>query len=302
MNCIVPRPAPSRSDVVRNVERVGSRQLCKVDNIVKNKMTMNRKCLFFLTLFFVGLSAKGQSYDDSPVFEGNIKSIVEKSVKYPDSWREFDFDYFHQLKTKRYFTENNLMQTETWEYIENDSLLIVKNRIFSGFSISFFVNKIYFDSNRRPKRHEIFYSQNNSIDTTILKTIYTDFVFNENDVMQFKRITINNGDTTAIELYEKQYINKRLSVAVSKMTYSDKEITSYTQTMKYDKKGNLKSKIIDYNNPEIVLGGAITWTRWRHDKYRIDYKKYDKRGNWTERYAVTWLKKYKIEVRVIEYD
>ena len=73
-----------------------------------------------------------------------------------------------------------------------------------------------------------------------------------------------------------------------------------TKTLKYDKKGNLISETIDYNNPEVVLAGVRTWSRFEHDKYRIDYK-LDNYGNWISRYSVTWLKKRKIEERQIEY-
>ncbi len=64
---------------------------------------------------------------------------------------------------------------------------------------------------------------------------------------------------------------------------------------------NIVSETVDYNNPEVVLAGVRTWSRWRHDRYRIDYK-YDERGNWIERFAVTWLRKYKIEERIIKYE
>ena len=259
---------------------------------------MSKKYLLFLFVFIVGVSAKGQTYDNvidniRPVFNGNIKRITEKSVKYPDSWREFEFDTLYRIKEKRYFRENNLVQTENREYVETDSLLIVKRQINNEMRIVHFVDKIYFDSNNRTKRHEVFYSS----DTISPMNIFTNFIFNGNDIIQYDRILINNKDTFAIELYEKQYIKDRLSV--TKKT-DNREMSSFTQTLKYDKKGNLISEIIDYNNPEYVLTGR-TWSRWRRDKYRIDYK-YDNHGNWTERYTVTWLKKYKVEIRVIEYD
>jgi len=259
-------------------------------------MRARLKYLVFWSVLAIGISAKGQSLNISePNFKGNIKSVVEKSVKYPDSWREFEFDNQHRQKEKKYFREHNLVQSEKWHYIENDSLLIIKRQIDNGIRIESFVDKFYFDSDKRIKRQEIFSSR----DTIFPMIIFTNFVVSGNDILQYNRILINNKDTTTVELYEKTYSKDKLTVTVKK---TDSEgISSFTQTLKYDKKGNLKSQIFDYNNPEVVLGGVRTWSRRRLDKYRIDYK-YDEQGNWVEKYAVTWLKKYKTEIRIIKYE
>lgn len=254
------------------------------------------KYLFFLSFLAVVIPAKGQSLNISePDFKGNIKSVVEKSVKYPDSWREFEFDNQYRQKEKKYFREHNWVQSEKWDYIESDSLLIIKREIDNGTRIEHFIDKFYFDSDKRIKRQEIFSHR----DTIYPMIIFTNFVFSGTDILQYNRILINNKDTTTVELYEKIYSKDKLTVIVKKT--DSKGISSFIRTLKYDKKGNLKSQIVDYNNPEVVLAGVRTWSRWRHDKYRIDYK-YDDQGNWLESYAVTWRKKYKTNIRLIEYE
>lgn len=249
------------------------------------------KYSFFLIIVFTGISVKAQSSDwFKSEFKGNIKSIVEKSVKYPDSWREFEFDNFYRLKEKRYFRENKLVQKENWDYIDNDSLLTIKKLVNNEV----YIEKFYVDANGKTKRHEIFSSK----DTVSAWIIFTNFVYDGDYVLKYNRLLINRQDTIT-ELYAKKYSRDKLTVTLKKT--DDKGINSFTQTMKYDKKGNLMSEVIDYNNPEVVLAGVRTWSRRRHDKYRIDYK-YDKRGNWIERCAVTWLRKYKIEERIIKYE
>lgn len=256
-----------------------------------NDMKAKFKYLLFLIIVFIGISVKAQSFDRfKSDFKGNIKSVIEKSVKYPDSWREFEFDNFYRLKEKRYFRENKLVQKENWEYVENDSLLTIRKYVNNEV----YIEKRYFDLNGKVKKREFFFSK----DTISPYIIFMNFVYNGDYIVKYNRLSINKQDTIT-ELYEKKYSQDRLTVTLKKT--DDKDMSSFTQILKYNKKGNIVSETVDYNNPEVVLAGVRTWSRWRHDKYRIDYK-YDERGNWIERFAVTWLRKYKIEERIIKYE
>ena len=234
----------------------------------------------------VGITAKAQSSDLFKCgFKGNIKRIIEKSKKFPDSWREYNFDSHYRLQEKKYYRNYKLVQTETTSYLGNDSLLTTR-KVING---EIYTDRYYFNSYKKLKRHEIFSSK----DTILPSTILTDFVYLGNELKQYKLISRSNSDTTEIK-YQKSNLTARITHT------NKKEKNLYIQTLKYDKKGNLISETVDYNNPEVVLAGVRTWSRFKHDKYRIDYK-LDKHGNWISRYSVTWLKKRKIEERQIEY-
>ena len=244
------------------------------------------KNLMIIIFIIVGITAKAQSSD---LFEcglkGNIKRIIEKSEKFPDSWREYNFDSLYRLEEKQYFRENKLVQTENYNNTVNDSLLIVRKSVNGQV----FIDKYFFDPSKRLKRHEMFSSN----DTISPSTILTDFVYLGNELKEYKHISTKNSDTTEIK-YQKCNLTARVTES------NNKTKNSFIRTLKYDKKGNLISETIDYNNPEVVLAGVRTWSRFKHDKYRIDYK-LDNYGNWISRYSVTWLKKRKIEERQIEY-
>ena len=242
--------------------------------------------LIIIISIIIGTTVKGQSSDLFECgFKGNIMRIIEKSEKFPDCWREYNFDNHYRLKEKKYYRDYKLVLTETTSYFEKDSLLTTRKVI----NDEIYIDRYYFNSDKKLKRHEIFSSK----DTISPMTILTDFVYLENELKQFKQIAILNSDTT-----EFKYNKSNRTARITELNKKNKN--SYTKTLKYDKKGNLISETIDYNNPEVVLAGVRTWSRFKHDKYRIDYK-LDKHGNWISRYSVTWLKKRKIEERQIEY-
>jgi len=248
------------------------------------KKTM--RYLMIIISIIIGITVKGQCSDLFECgFKGNIKRIIEKSEKFPDSWREYNFDNHYRLKEKKYYRDYKLVLTETTSYFRNDSLLTTR-KVING---EIYIDKYYFNSDKKLKRHEIFSPK----DTISPMTILTDFVYLGNELKQFKHISTRNSDTTETK-YKKSNLTARITHT------NKKEKNRYIQTLKYDKKGNLISETIDYNNPEIVLAGVRTWSRFKHDKYRIDYK-LDDYGNWISRYSVTWLKKRKIEERQIEY-
>lgn len=97
------------------------------------------------------------------------------------------------------------------------------------------------------------------------------------------------------------------------LTYNEKnQVASIVQTssydsipvkyyFKYNRKGLIKSKIVDHNNPDVVIGGFRAWKKGKYDKYGYFYK-YDKFGNWIKRLSITKNRKYLDSKRIIEYQ
>ena len=241
--------------------------------------------LMIIISIITGITVKAQSSDLFECgFKGNIKRIIEKSEKFPDSWREYNFDSLYRLQEKKYFRENKLVQTEHFINTANDSLLVVTKSVNGEFSI----DKYYFNPSKRLKRHEMFSSN----DTICPMSILTDFIYIGNELKQYKNISTRNSDTIKIE-----YLKNNLTARV---TAIHKGRSSFIKIFEYDKDGNLISETVDFNDPDMVLGGVITWSKFKRDKYKIEYE-LDKYGNWITRYSVTELNRYKIEEREIEY-
>src|SRR5690554_4951715 len=202
-----------------------------------------------------------------PAFKGRIENVKEKSVGYKNDWRDFSFDKSFRINEKKSYRDNNLLEQVKWTYLDLDSIFIA-NEIVNGKKI---IHKSYYDSNKRLKRFEL-YSTNDSICPMIIET---NIIYDNNHIISYNRILLNQRDTTVTEKYTIEYNPDNSQVVIK--------------------------KIIDYNNPETVLGGVRTWSSKRHDKYRIDYK-YDNYGNWIKSYSVTWFWKHKINTRLIKYN
>ncbi|WP_026905446.1 hypothetical protein [Pedobacter glucosidilyticus] len=242
-------------------------------------------------IFLINLSANSQILNlGDPDFKGKIESVREKSNAYKNDWRDFFFDQSFRLSEKKSYRDNNLLEIVKWTYLDLDSIFIAKEAINGNK----FIHKSYYDSNKRLKKFEL-YSSKDSIYPMIIETNIT---YNNNQIIKYDRILLNQRDTTVIETYMLEYTNDNNQVLIKKN--DNRNISSETIILKYNKKGNLISKIIDYNNPETFLGGVRTWSSDKHDIYRIDYK-YDKQGNWTKSYSVTWIWKHKINTREIKY-
>jgi hypothetical protein len=247
--------------------------------------------LIVVLIILVNLSAKSQILNlGDPDFKGNIEYVIEKSVGYKNDWREFYFDNISRISEKKSFRDNNLLEIAKWSYMDLDSVFIA-NEIINGEK---FIHKFYFDSDKKLKKFEL-YSPKDSACPIIIES---NIVYDNKQIEKYNRILINRRDTTVIESYILDY-NSDNSVAVIKKN-DNNNISSETIVLKYDKNGNLISKLIDYNNPKTVLAGVRTWSSKRQDKYRVDYK-YDKYGNWIKSYSITWFWKYKKYTRIIKY-
>ncbi len=226
-----------------------------------------------------------------PEFKGKIQSVKEYSKKFKNDWREFVFDSAFRLNEKKSYRENNLLEVVNWTYLDLDSVLIV-NETINGVR---FISKSYFDNNKRLKRYESY----SSVDLEHPSIIETDVVYENNQIEKYKRILLNNRDTTIVESYLFKRNRNNSKVIIKKAINNN--IDPETITFKYDKKGNLVSKSVNYNNPKTVLGGVKTWSSNRKDKYRIDYK-YDNFGNWIKSYSVTRYRKYNLNERELKYN
>lgn len=107
----------------------------------------------------------------------------------------------------------------------------------------------------------------------------------------------NSGDL--ITTYRLYYNDKN---QVDSIIQKDSEnISTIAYYFTYNKKGLIKSKIVDHNNPDAVLGGVRSWSKERTDKYGYFYR-YDRYGNWTKRYFITKRGKYLNSKRKIKYE
>lgn len=227
---------------------------------------------------------------DNERFKGNIELIIEKSKKNSQDWREFTFDSLSRLAEKRSFRDGKLVQDVKWTYTDLDSILVSEENL--GNEI--FIHKSYFDLHKRLKKYEI-YSPQDSVFPFITET-NIDYL---NGLIQYyNRILINHRDTTVNEWYKFYYSRDKFEVLITNMY--NKDSNPETITFRFDKKGNVKSEIVDNNNPLAVIAGVKAWSRTHLDKYRIDYK-YDKLGNWITKYSVTRFCKHRIETRKIKY-
>jgi len=247
---------------------------------------------YLIALFiFLNIPIKSQILNlGDPGFKGNISRVIEKSVRYPKSWREFSFDNKSKIIEDQSFRDDKLVEDVKWNYLDLDSVVIAKEK--NGDKVS--THKSYFDSSKRLIKYELF-----SPDDSIFPSIVENNVKYFNGlIQQFNRFLLNRKDTIFNEFYRYEYSQDKTSLKINEN--DKKNHSTETITLKFDKKGNQISKVIDYNDPSIVVTGVRPWTKSKRDKYRIDCK-YDKFGNWIKSYAVTKFCKYKICTREIQY-
>lgn len=103
----------------------------------------------FVFSYFVSYG-QDVSYGNSEFVGNNLHKVIEKSIKYPGSWREFLFESNSRLKEKKYFRDFKELENIKYDYSDLDSVLITRvniNRI--GISESKSIRKSYFDSAKK---------------------------------------------------------------------------------------------------------------------------------------------------------
>ena len=266
----------------------------------------------FIAFFIFSISKiSGQDIDWGGFqFKGPIIRLIEKSKGSRQYWREYYFDSLSRIQEINYYRDKKLVGIDEWDYLDRDTLFIakekVKNLSYSGTnreiiviskdSIEFdtYIHKYFYNTDRRLIRYEWFDSR----DSINPKIVTFNFVYKDNHLQQYKRVIINSGDTTLIELYKFDY-NQNFSAITIKRT-DNKNITNEISIYKYDKENHLISVLHDFNDPMVVLGGVRCWSNSRNDKYQMAYK-YDKYGNWIKSYYITRYWKYRYDTRIIEY-
>jgi hypothetical protein len=249
--------------------------------------------LFFITFLLLGsLTVHCQilNYGD-PSVKGNIESLVERTNKHKNDWREYSFDSLSRITEIKYIRDKNLIETELLRYNSNSEALTEINEIYLNERGSHYLNsKYYYDSNKRIIKYERFKEGSD-----IPMIVELNAKYDGDKIKELDRILIPK-DTSVIEHYS--FTNLKNKTIIKKS--DNKGISSETITIILDKKGNCIKKDIDYNDPKAVLGGVRTYSPFRKDKYVKIYK-YDKNGNWIQSYSKTLLRKIKLDHRDIKY-
>ena len=219
--------------------------------------------------------------------KGNIVRIIEYSISNNGDYREFRFDSLSNIISKRSYRESNLVQEIYWHYSYQDSVQIVEEKIGEE---SYF-HKSYFDSEGRLAEYKLY-----NLPDTVRPFIHERNIDYEGDkILGYERIHNHSDGTQLVIKYYIDYDSDSTRASIRN------DFDSQIITLKYDKEGNLKKRIIDYNDPSIVIDGARTWSRLSQDKYCIGYK-YDSKGNWTKEYSIIWWRRILKSRRKIEYQ
>ena len=252
------------------------------------------KYIFTFMLIFLFLSTNGQvlSFVDNKFVGEKLNKVIEKSIKYKDSWREFYFDKNSRLIEKKYFRDYKEVQNIKYEYTVYDSVLIVKETtsdIYNRLNIN--ILKSFFDINRKLIRFEKYFQE----DTLVPAVLEKNIVFNDQGkVVSYDRY-LYNTNSVYVQLRKIDYSKNGKVLTIREVGSPE------TETLKYDHKGNMTDWIFDYHDPQAVIAGAKTWSRNRRDKNQLRYK-YDNYGNWIKEYAVTKFWRYKLNEREITYN
>jgi hypothetical protein len=203
---------------------------------------------YLIALFiFLNIPIKSQVLNlGDPGFKGNISRVIEKSVKYPKSWREFRFDSQSRIEEQQSYRDDTLVGDVKWTYLDLDSVVIAKEN--NGANVS--IHKSYFDSDKRLVKYELF-SPGDSVFSSILENNVKYF---GGQIQQFNRFLLNRIDTIFNEFYKYEYSKDKSKLVISEN--DKKRQSTETITLKFDRKGNQISKVIDYNDSSIVITGA----------------------------------------------
>jgi len=245
-----------------------------------------------LFLMLISLNLYGQifTYGDPPIIS-NVESLIERSNKHKNDWREYSFDSSSRITEIKYFRDSILLEHKLFYYESNgDSAMKTTEINISSRGTSYYNSIYFYDSNKRIIRYELF---KENTDIPMIVELNTKYVGDK--IKEFDRILIPH-DTSVIEHYIFSYLKNKTIINKT----DNKQISQETVTIEFDDRGNCIKKTVDYNNPETVLAGVRTYSHSRKDKYEIIYKN-DKNGNWIQSYSKTRLWKFKIDHRIIKY-
>lgn len=156
----------------------------------------------------------------------------------------------------------------------------------------------YFNENGLLYKTETFTKRNS--DPLLVETNFTRDSLNR--IIYYNQIlpsSFRNNSGDLITTYKLYYNDKSLVDSIHQI--DSENISSITYYFDYNNKGLIKSKIVDHNNPDVVIGGVRPWKKGKYDKYGYYYK-YDRFGNWTKRFLITKNWKYLDSKRKIKYE
>lgn len=264
---------------------------------------MNRLILTIFTIIVSNLSygqliVEVEDYVGTRITE--IKIIGHRNRIFRDGWitkisftkdslptREMNY-YKGDLRSDYHFSSK---RTDSSFQITKIDSLAKKDRNYE-------MERSHFNENGLVYKTEIF-TKRNSKPSTIESNFKRDSL---NRIISYNRIVPsesrnNSGDL--ITTYKLYYNEKN---QVDSIHQSDSEnISSIAFYFNYNRNGLIKSKIVDHDNPDVVLGGVRAWKKGKYDKYGYYYK-YDRFGNWIKRFSITKNRKYLDSKRKIKYE
>lgn len=200
-------------------------------------------------------------------------------------------------REKNYF-KGELRSDYHFKYEKNDSIFIViRIDSLAKSDKNFEIKKTFFDTNGYVTKRETYTIRDSS--PTVLEKNFCRDTFDR--LISYERIIPSSYRNYSGDLVTSYQLFYNENNQIDSIIQTDSENISIVRYyFEYNRNGLLKSKIVDHNNPDIVLGGVRAWEKGRNDKYGYYYK-YDSLGNWTKRFSLTKNRKYLNSIRNIKY-
>lgn len=245
----------------------------------------------------------GQIFPEVSDYVGNnileIEQIGHKNCLIKNGWitiTSFSNDSFptHQIN----YYKGDKRGDYYYSYIAQDTIFKkVKIDSSAQEDRNYEEKRIYFNSKRQITKTETYLNSDSNSPISIEENVIRDSL---NRIISYDRLFPSKSRNNAGDLITKYrfYYNKN---QIDSIVQTDSEnISKIVYCFKFNRKGLISDKIVDQNNPNVVLGGVRTWSKKRMDKYQFKYK-YDRFGNWTKRYFVTKNWRYLDAKRKIKY-
>lgn len=270
---------------------------------LNHRERMIKKFLIILTII-ISNQAYGQLIVDIDDYVGKnikeIKKVGHRNRIFKNGWlTEIIFvNDSLPVREKNYY-KGDLRSDYHFSYKRTDSTFqTTKVDSFARQDRNYEMEKLYFNEKGLIYKTETFTKRDSeplvietdfrrdSLDRLIsyCRTVPSEFLNNSGDLITTYRLYYNDKNQ------------------VDSIVQTDSEnISTIVYYFKYNKRGLTKSKIVDHNNPDVVLGGVRAWKKGKYDKYGYYYK-YDRYGNWTKRFSITKHRKYLDSKRKIKYE
>ena len=264
---------------------------------------MIRTILITLTILVSNLSY-GQLIIDVNNYVGTrikeIKNVGHRNRILKNGWiTEISFTNDSLPTREINYYKGDLRSDYHFNYARTDSTFqIVRIDSLASEDRNFEMDRYHFDKAGLIYKAETFTRRNSRP-----LAIKTDFKRDSlNRIISYNRIlpsSFRNNAGDLITTYRLYYNDKNQVDSI--LQTDSKNISRIVYYFEYNRKGLIKSKIVDRNNPDVILSGVRGWEKGRYDKYGYFYK-YDRFGNWIRRFSITKNRKYLDSKRKIKYD